>query len=111
MGWEAASSVATGGAGHVACSNERGAPVRRVSPALSLSLWPRLSVITLPLSESILGSHATRASVSLSVSPHFGLFSVSSFLFPLICFIPLLDLSLYLFHHHQVTFVTLGVVS
>ena len=58
--------VAAGGAGSVACVdcfNERGAPVWSIAPALSLSLWPRLPVISRPLSESILGSRATRASM------------------------------------------------
>lgn len=110
-GWmrlEAAPPLATGGAGCAACvdrSNERGVPVWRVAPALSLSLWPWLPVISHPLSESILGSFATRASIerpeSLSVSPHFGFFffSISSFYFPLICFIPALDFSLCFLHH------------
>lgn len=57
-----------------------GAPVWRAAPALSLSLWPWLPVISHPLSECILGSNATRASVercvSLFVSPHLG-FSLS----------------------------------
>ncbi len=114
MGREAAPPVAAGGAGCAACAdwpNERGAPVWRAAPALSLSLWPRLPVISRPLSESILGSRATRASmerpVSLSVSPHFGFFFFS----PLICFIPVLDLSLYFLRHLWVTFVTLRVVT
>lgn len=120
-GWmrpEAAPPLAAGGAGCAACvdrSNERGVPVWRVAPALSLSLWPWLPVISHPLSESILGSYATRASIerpeSLSVSPHFGFFfSISSFYFPLICFIPVLDFSLCFLHHLWVAFVTLGAV-
>lgn len=107
--------VAAGGAGCAACldwPNERGAPVWRVAPALSLSLWRRMPVISRPLSESILGSRATRAStertVSLSVSPHSCFFF---FFFPLICFIPVLDLSLPFLHHPWVTFVTPRVVS
>lgn len=88
MRLEAAPPLAAGGAGCAACvdrSNERGVPVWRVAPALSLSLWPWLPVISHPLSESILGSYATRASIerpeSLSVSPHFGFFFFLSLLF------------------------------
>lgn len=87
--WRQHPPLAAGGAGCAACvdrSNERGVPVWRVAPALSLSLWPWLPVISHPLSESILGSHATRASIerpeSLSVSPHFGFFFYLFFLFP-----------------------------
>lgn len=54
-----------GGAGCVACLQlMKGVPsVWRVAPALSLSLWRRMPVITRPLSESILGSGATWVSM------------------------------------------------
>lgn len=45
-----------------------GAPGWRVAPALSLSLWRWMPVISRPLSESILGIRATRASTERPVS-------------------------------------------
>lgn len=80
--------VVVGRARRAACldwPNERGAVVWRAAPALSLSPWRRMPVISRPLSESILGIRATRASLerpmSLSVSPHFGFFPPSFVLF------------------------------
>lgn len=99
MGQETAPPVAAGGAGCAACvdgPNERGAPVWRAAPALSLSLWPRLPVINRPLSESILGKPCHKglhgeACVSFCLTTFLLLFfTASSFLFPLVCFIPAL---------------------
>lgn len=88
----------------------RGAPtVRRPAPALSLSLWWRMSVISRPLSESILGSGATRAftewaCVSFRLTTIWHFFSF----YPLICFN---SCAWSFLRHLWFTFVLLRLVS
>lgn len=88
--------------------NERGRPCAEAcSRSLTFTVATALPVISRPLSESILGSRATRASterpVSLSVSPHSGFTTHSP---PtLVCFIPALDLLAQFLRHPPVLFI------